>query len=98
MDFSAWFEAYLGGRWWTFDARNNEPRIGRVLMATGRDAADVAMTTSFGRADLRSFFVVTEEETAARPEEVCATNTDCTWTLNPSTDVCAEWSFKKESG
>jgi transglutaminase-like putative cysteine protease len=64
MDFSAWFEAYLGGRWWTFDARNNEPRIGRVLMATGRDAADVAMTTSFGKADLRSFFVVTEEETA----------------------------------
>ena len=62
MDFSAWFEAYLGGRWWTFDARNNQPRIGRVLMATGRDAADVAMTTSFGQADLRSFFVVTEEE------------------------------------
>jgi transglutaminase-like putative cysteine protease len=64
MDFSAWFEVYLGGRWWTFDARNNEPRIGRVLMATGRDAADVAMTTSFGQADLRSFLVVTEEETA----------------------------------
>jgi transglutaminase-like putative cysteine protease len=42
MDFSAWFEAYLDGRWWTFDARNNQPRIGRVLMATGRDAADVA--------------------------------------------------------
>lgn len=62
MDFSAWFEAYLGGRWWTFDARNNEPRIGRVLMATGRDASDVAMTTSFGQADLRSFFVVTEED------------------------------------
>jgi len=67
MDFSAWFEAYLGGRWWTFDARNNEPRIGRVLMATGRDAADVAMTTSFGKADLRSFFVVTEEEIATQP-------------------------------
>ena len=67
MDFSAWFEAYLGGRWWTFDARNNEPRIGRVLMATGRDAADVAMTTSFGKADLRSFFVVTEEEAATHP-------------------------------
>ncbi|MFZ1941306.1 MAG: transglutaminase family protein [Terracidiphilus sp.] len=67
MDFSAWFEAYLGGRWWTFDARNNQTRIGRVLMATGRDAADVAMTTSFGQADLRSFFVVTEEETATHP-------------------------------
>ena len=65
MDFSAWFEAYLSGRWWTFDARNNQPRIGRILMARGRDAADVAMTTSFGQADLRSFFVVTEEEQAA---------------------------------
>jgi transglutaminase-like putative cysteine protease len=65
MDFSAWFEVYLDGRWWTFDARNNEPRIGRVLMATGRDAADVAMTTSFGQANLSSFSVVTEEETAA---------------------------------
>src|ERR1700733_14747689 len=69
MDFSAWFEAYLGGRWWTFDARNNESRIGRVLMATGKDAADVAMTTSFGQADLRSFFVVTEEETKALAEK-----------------------------
>jgi transglutaminase-like putative cysteine protease len=65
MDFSAWFEVWLADRWWSFDARNNVPRIGRVLMATGRDAADVAMTTSFGRADLRSFFVVTEEETTA---------------------------------
>jgi len=64
MDFSAWFEAYLDDRWWTFDARNNEPRIGRVLMATGRDASDVAVTTSFGQADLRYFFVVTEEEKA----------------------------------
>jgi len=65
MDFSAWFEAYLSGKWWTFDARNNEPRIGRILMATGRDAADVAMTTSFGQADLTHFFVVTEEEKIA---------------------------------
>ena len=61
MDFSAWFEAYLEGRWWTFDARHNEPRIGRVLMATGRDAADVAMTTSFGMAELSKFSVVTNE-------------------------------------
>ncbi len=53
MDFSAWFEAYLEDRWWTFDARHNQPRIGRVLMATGRDASDVAMTTSFGIANLR---------------------------------------------
>jgi len=61
MDFSAWFEAYLGGRWWTFDARHNCPRIGRVLMATGRDAADVAITTSFGPTALRKFLVVTDE-------------------------------------
>jgi transglutaminase-like putative cysteine protease len=63
MDFSAWFEVYLDNRWWTFDARNNQPRLGRILMATGRDASDVAMTTSFGQADLRYFFVVTEVET-----------------------------------
>jgi transglutaminase-like putative cysteine protease len=61
MDFSAWFEAYLENRWWTFDARNNTPRIGRVLMATGRDAADVAITTSFGTAWLKNFNVVTDE-------------------------------------
>jgi transglutaminase-like putative cysteine protease len=63
MDFSAWFEVYLEGRWWTFDARNNQPRIGRVLMATGRDAADVAITTSFGTTWLKSFTVVTDEVT-----------------------------------
>ena len=61
MDFSAWFEVYLEGRWWTFDARHNEPRMGRILMATGRDAADVAMTTSFGMAELAKFTVVTHE-------------------------------------
>ncbi|HMF75135.1 MAG TPA: transglutaminase family protein [Bryobacteraceae bacterium] len=61
MDFSAWFEAYLEDRWWTFDARNNKPRVGRVLMATGRDAADVALTTSFGQADLMQFTVVSDE-------------------------------------
>jgi transglutaminase-like putative cysteine protease len=61
MDFSAWFEVYLEGRWWTFDARHNEPRVGRILMATGRDAADVAMTTSFGMAELQKFSVVTNE-------------------------------------
>jgi transglutaminase-like putative cysteine protease len=66
MDFSAWFEAYLEGRWWTFDARNNKPRIGRVLMATGRDAADVAITTSFGTALLTNFTVVTDEEVAGK--------------------------------
>ena len=64
MDFSAWFEVYLDNRWWAFDARNNVPRIGRILMATGRDASDVAVTTSFGQADLKYFFVQTEEENA----------------------------------
>jgi transglutaminase-like putative cysteine protease len=61
MDFSAWFEVYLSGRWWAFDARNNTPRIGRVLMATGRDAADVAITTSFGLSWLSKFTVVSDE-------------------------------------
>jgi transglutaminase-like putative cysteine protease len=61
MDFSAWFEVYLSGRWWAFDARNNRPRIGRVLMATGRDAADVALTTTFGLSWLKKFEVVTDE-------------------------------------
>jgi transglutaminase-like putative cysteine protease len=65
MDFSAWFEVWLDNRWWTFDARNNQPRLGRILMATGLDAADVAITTSFGHAELRHFFVVTEEESSA---------------------------------
>jgi transglutaminase-like putative cysteine protease len=64
MDFSAWFEVYLGGRWWTLDARHNRPRIGRVLMARGRDAADVALTTSFGSAELRKFLVVSDVVTA----------------------------------
>jgi len=61
MDFSAWFQAHLNGQWWTFDARHNQPRIGRILMATGRDATDVAITTTFGEAILRRFTVVTEE-------------------------------------
>jgi transglutaminase-like putative cysteine protease len=60
MDFSAWFEVYLEDRWWTFDARNNWPRLGRVLMATGRDASDVAMTTSFGVANLKQFRVISD--------------------------------------
>lgn len=61
MDFSAWFEVYLGGQWYAFDARNNVPRIGRVLMARGRDAADVAITTSFGENQLESFRIWTDE-------------------------------------
>jgi transglutaminase-like putative cysteine protease len=61
MDFSAWHEVYLGGRWWSVDGRHNQPRIGRVLMATGRDAVDVALTTQFGPGWLQSFRVITEE-------------------------------------
>ncbi len=61
MDFAAWFEAYLGDGWHTFDPRNNTPRIGRILIARGRDAADVALTTSFGPSTLESFQVWTEE-------------------------------------
>ncbi|TPG60484.1 transglutaminase family protein [Roseomonas nepalensis] len=61
MDFSAWFEAYLGGHWYTFDARHNTPRIGRILMARGRDATDVAITTTFGACTLAGFNVVTDE-------------------------------------
>ena len=63
MDFAGWFEAYLGGAWHTFDPRNNVPRIGRVLIARGRDAADVAITTTFGPNTLQSFRVWTDEVT-----------------------------------
>ena len=62
MDFSAWFEAYLGGRWYVFDARHNYPRKGRILMARGRDATDVALTNAFGPAKLTRFDVYTDED------------------------------------
>ncbi len=65
MDFSAWFEVYLGGKWYTFDARHNTPRIGRVVMARGRDAADVSLSTSFGRTTLTKFQVYTDEVVGA---------------------------------
>jgi transglutaminase-like putative cysteine protease len=61
MDFSAWFDVYLGGRWYTFDARHNTPRIGRILMARGRDATDVAISTAFGPAELAGFTVICDE-------------------------------------
>jgi transglutaminase-like putative cysteine protease len=61
MDFSAWFEVYLDGRWFTFDARHNRPRIGRIVIARGRDAADVAILTNFGAVQLVRFSVITEE-------------------------------------
>ena len=63
MDFSAWFEAFIGGQWYTFDARHNIPRVGRVLIARGRDAADVAISTTFGETSLKSFSVTTREVT-----------------------------------
>ena len=61
MDFSAWFEAYLGGQWYTFDARHNRPRVARIVMAHGRDATDAALTTQFGAATLSHFHVHTDE-------------------------------------
>jgi transglutaminase-like putative cysteine protease len=64
-DFAAWFEAWIGGRWYLFDPRNNVPRIGRVLMARGRDASDVAITTTFGPNTLQSFRVWTDEISGA---------------------------------
>ena len=68
MDFSAWFEVYLDGAWHTFDARHNTPRIGRIVIARGQDAADVAITHSFGAANLVSFKVITDE--VPEPAEV----------------------------
>jgi transglutaminase-like putative cysteine protease len=65
MDFSAWFEVYLSGHWHTFDARHNMPRVGRILMARGRDATDVAITMTFGQCTLAGFSVVTEEVATA---------------------------------
>lgn len=61
MDFAGWFEAYLGDRWWTFDPRNNQRRIGRVLIARGRDAADVALSNTFGPNLLTGFQVWADE-------------------------------------
>ncbi len=64
-DFSAWYQVWLDGRWWDMDARHNNPRFGRILMATGRDAADVAITTSFGIANLTHFSVESREVDAS---------------------------------
>jgi transglutaminase-like putative cysteine protease len=70
MDFSAWFEVFLEGRWFTFDARHNHPRIGRIVIARGRDAADVAISTSFGPTNLTTFRVITEEVTERAAEGI----------------------------
>jgi transglutaminase-like putative cysteine protease len=72
-DFSAWMEVYLGGQWITLDARHNTPRVGRVLMARGRDATDVALTTTFGPARLEKFRVWTEpvgDEVVGQPDAI----------------------------
>jgi transglutaminase-like putative cysteine protease len=61
MDFAGWFEAWLGGQWYTFDPRNNAPRRGRILIARGRDATDVAISNTFGPNTLVSFKVWTDE-------------------------------------
>ena len=68
MDFSAWFEVYLDGRWFTFDARHNHPRIGRIVMGRGRDAADVAISTNFGAVQLLKFSVITEEVASSQAQ------------------------------
>ena len=68
MDFSAWFEVYLGKRWYTFDARHNTPRIGRILMGRGRDATDVALVTSFGPCTMSGFKVHTDEVVETPPK------------------------------
>jgi transglutaminase-like putative cysteine protease len=68
MDFAAWFEVYLDGRWRTFDARNNRPRSGRVVVGRGRDAVDVALTTSFGPVTLTGFQVRAEQAVHPTPE------------------------------
>jgi transglutaminase-like putative cysteine protease len=62
MDFSGWFEVFLDGRWYAMDARHNHPRIGRIVIGRGRDAADVPISTAFGVAKLVRFDVVTNEQ------------------------------------
>jgi len=74
MDFSAWFEVYLGGRWWACDARHNTRRAGRVLMATGLDATDAAITTTFGASTLTHFEVISEEVPAVPVERALHSN------------------------
>jgi transglutaminase-like putative cysteine protease len=69
MDFHAWFEAYIGDRWYAFDARHNEPRIGRVVIGRGRDAVDVALVTQYGATTLKSMTVWADEVTDARPRD-----------------------------
>jgi transglutaminase-like putative cysteine protease len=73
MDFSAWFEVYLGNAWHSLDARHNQPRIGRIVMAVGRDATDAAISTAFGLAELTEFTVFTDEVIESQGRENNAT-------------------------
>ena len=85
MDFAAWIEVYLGGAWHTFDPRNNVPRIGRVLIARGRDATDVAIATTFGPNTLESFKVWTDEIAESVPQVNLVSQSDgATPCLSPS--------------
>jgi transglutaminase-like putative cysteine protease len=70
MDFAAWFEAYMDGRWHTFDARNNTPRAGRVVVGRGRDATDVALITTFGPVTLTGFEVRADLVPPGHPDPV----------------------------
>jgi transglutaminase-like putative cysteine protease len=87
MDFSAWFEVFLGGRWHTFDARNNVPRIGRVLIARGRDASDVATSSTFGPNTLASFKVWTDEVDAGQFTSGMARQSRWQWSVNQDETV-----------
>jgi len=73
MDIAAWFEAYLDGQWYIFDPRNNMPRVGRILIARGRDAADVAISTAFGPNTLSAFKVHTDEISEALAASLATT-------------------------
>jgi len=70
MDFCAWMEVYLSGRWWTFDPRNNTRRIGRVLIGKGRDALDVAMITTYGKPNLQQMTVWADEVPSASNSDI----------------------------
>jgi transglutaminase-like putative cysteine protease len=84
MDFHAWFEAYLGNRWYTFDARHNVPRIGRVVIGRGRDAVDVAMTTQYGSSRLNQMTVWSDEVAAEPPHDDDADELEAAESSRPS--------------
>lgn len=89
MDFHAWFEAYVGDRWYAFDARHNQPRIGRVLIGRGRDAVDVALTTAYGSARLSQMIVWADEidEHAVGPDRAMDQASEQSATAAPSSST-----------